>query len=115
MNTAEYPMLGTKVKYLRADEKGKIFDGEGNVCAIYLDPNKRVMVQVKDGDNAYNVDFFGLNPTADTRKAYEKVIKEVTKITESGNKLVEKTVSEHNDKVSDAYTATLGAPVTMEE
>ena len=115
MNTAEYPQIGTSVSYLRADDDGQVHQGNGIVQAVFLDPNKRIQAQVRDGEEAWNVDLFCINPNDDTRKAYAKLIKEVQGLTDEGNKLVQKTVSEYNDKVKAAYDAVIGEPVSFPE
>lgn len=115
MDTAQYPRIGSYVKYLRADETGKIFTGSGNVRGIFLDPNDRVMVQVKDKDQAYNVDLYGINPTKASRASYKNLIDQVQEITKEGNVLVQKTVESYNTQVMTAYTELLGAPIHADE
>lgn len=108
-----YPPIGTFVKYIRADAEGKIHQGEGQVRAIFLNPDRRQMVQVADGSNVWNVDLAVLNPTPETVKAYEELIVEVRVLTDEGNELVKKTVEEYNAKVEAAYLRVLGSPVDL--
>lgn len=115
MQNVKYPRLGEKVTYLKADEKGEVTNGEGIVQAVFLDPNRRVMVQVKDGEHAFNVDIFGINWTQATFNAYVDIIKNVVTVTEEGNELVKKTVSEYNEKVEALYNDAFGKPVEIEE
>lgn len=119
MKTKEYPELGAKVKYLRADENGKMFEGKGNVQAIFLDPNKRVMVQVldrsADQDQVFNVDLMGIDYTGKTKVAYKKLIEAVQAKTQEGNEKAREIVKQYNDEVDALYSAELGAPVVLEE
>ena len=109
-----YPEIGKGAKYIRADEDGNIAKGFGIVQAIFLDPNKRLMVQIKDGENAWNVDFYGINYTDEVAQGYADLIERVQKITEEGNNLVKETVERYNDAVAEAYTTVLGAPIKAE-
>ena len=121
MNTAEYPALGAKVKYIRTTDEGKILDGVGHVQAIFLDPNKRIMAQVKDIPIAkdverqvYNIDFYGINPNDQVKKEYGKLIKDIQATTLEGNKLAKEVVDQYNEKVEQQYSSLLGAPVEFE-
>jgi mevalonate kinase len=113
MYTAEYPEIGKSVKYLRADDKGNIFRGFGIVRAIFLDPNDRVQVQVRDGDNAWNIDFFCINPTDETLQEYQEMIADVQRLTDEGNALVKEIVEKYNDLVKQAYDVIIGEPVEV--
>lgn len=104
----EYPEIGSHVSYVRADQDGQIYDGEGKVMAIFIGPDKRLMVQVRDLSNAWNVDLAAINPDADFRARYADAIFEVQRLTKEGNELVKKTVDEFNAKVEDAYRPVLG-------
>ena len=112
-----YPELGTKARYMRATPEGEIIEGVGIVKAIFLDPRKRLMVQVVDIDTAasWNVDFIGINYADDMHEKYARVIEGVTDITLEGNKLVQETVKGYNEQVEELYTSVLGAPIDFVE
>lgn len=109
-----YPTIGSQATYIRSNEKGEVFTGAGVVQAIFIDPRRRLMVQIKDGENAYNVDFATINKDKDFEKEYKAAIKEVAKITKEGNELVQKTVSSYNAEVDSVYDKVLGAPIHLD-
>lgn len=111
MTIEKYPEIGSNVSYLRADDKGNIHKGTGIIRAIFLSPDKRLQAQVRDGDAAWNVDFFCINPDDHVHAAYAKMIADVQELTDEGNKLVRETVSSYNDKVKQVYDAVIGEPV----
>ena len=112
--TSDYPQIGETVSFLRADEQGAVTAGNGIVQAIHLDPRKRIMVLVKEGDEAHNVDIMTINWTEDTREDYEKCLVVVAELTSEGNELVRKTVDAYNVRVKDTYNGVLGHPVEIE-
>ena len=109
----EYPEIGEKIKYIRCDKDGNMEEGYGVVRSIFLDPNDRPMVQVKDGQEAYNIDLYGVNPGEGARETYQKLIETVREIEAEGNALVKETVDRYNQSVSDAYSSVLGKPVKV--
>lgn len=121
MNNTEYPTLGTIVNFIRGNEKGDIFEGEGIVEAIHLDPRNRLMVRIKTNEldencnkRVYNVDLMAINCDDDTKALYADALKDVVGITKEGNDMVQKTVASYNGKVDAIYNKLLGDPVSCE-
>ena len=115
MTNENYPLLGSKVKFIRVNqETSALSDGVGIVKAIMLDPNNRVQVQVHDGVNAWNIDIVCVNPSNGVKALYADLIKNVQAISEEGNELVRSTVEVYNENVKLAYDAVLGEPVNVD-
>ena len=109
-----YPTIGQLVTYARADEKGEVHTGSGKVQAIFVGmPDRRLMVQVKEGDAAWNVDFAMIDHTPEELESYRAAVSQVQAITEEGNEKVRAIVAEYNAKVQDVYTETLGALIEV--
>jgi len=104
-----YPMLNEAVTYARADEKGEVHTGSGKVQAIFIgNPDKKLLVQVKDGDSAWNVDLAMVNYTPEKLEEYRAAVSEVQALTDEGNEIVRKTIDEFNAKVAAVYVRVLG-------
>lgn len=110
----EYPVIGSEVTYIRSTPEGEVMEGVGIACAIFLDPRSRLMVQVRDGGNTYNVDFVTINRDEAFFADYAKAIKSVADITAEGNELVTKTVTSYNAQVDEVYNSVLGEPIHVE-
>lgn len=107
-----YPELNSSIKYIRQDyETKKIVSGEGIVKGIFLDPNNRVLVSVKDEENKYNIDLAAVNPTKEFTKLYKEKLKEITEISKEGNDKAQATVDEYNKLVDKIYDDLLGKPL----
>ncbi len=114
MNTNQ-PALGSVVSYARADQNGAIHQGQGVVLALFLNPDKRPMVQVRDGQNAWNCDLVTINATPEQVEAYGLAIGQVQALTVEGNDLVKATVSDYNARVQEIYDNALGKPLEIPE
>lgn len=112
--TKEYPKIGQSVAYARADEKGQVHQGKGKVSAIFVGVDKRLMVQVRDGENAWNVDLAMIDPSPDQVDRYSAAIVEVQRLTDEGNAKVKATVDAFNADVEAVYKSVLGDFVDMD-
>lgn len=110
-----YPTIGSQATYIRSTPEGEVHLGEGIVKAILVDPRGRLTVQVKDGENVYNVDFATINADEGFADEYAKTIDAVAALTKEGNELVKKTVDGYNAQVDALYNELLGCPVALEE
>lgn len=121
MITQKYFKIGTEITYLRHDNELVIHRERGIVRAIFVDQNDRLMVQVKVGENAYNVNYsmvFDLDSNEKGKEKlaqYKKLLKDIRDTSDTGDCLVDKIVAEYNGKVQDITTAVLGAPVEFAE
>lgn len=121
MYTSEsYPKIGSKQSYVRLCTKSKsAMTGEGHVKNIFLDPDKRLNVQlevmVADEPHVYNIDVNCLNPTADFIMLFEAAIKKVDELTIEGNEKVQAVVKDYEQLIKDTYSGILGNPVEFEE
>ena len=114
--THKYPTLGDRVTFIRANQDGHTFTGEGVVIALFLNPDKRPMAQVKATDNqVWNVDLITINYTPETLEAYKSLVTEVQAMTDEGNNLVKSTIDDYNGRVGAAYAAVLGEPLDIPE
>ena len=109
-----YPELGSVVSYARADEAGAIHTGSGKVQAIFVHADRRAMVQVRDGDSAWNIDLAMINATPEKVAEYSAAIVEIKDLENRGNALVRDTVASFNDKVDAVYQRVLGDFIEME-
>ena len=110
----EYPRLGSKIEYIRPTVEGEIISGVGMVKTIYLSDDKRPMVQVKDGENAWNIDLFCINPTDEETEQYGAMIAEVRRVSEEGNKKISILAAEYGEMVSNRYVDLFGEAIDLE-
>lgn len=113
MTTQEYFKIGSEVKYLRHDTELKVFQERGIVRAIFIDPNDRLMAQVKNGDNAYNVHYSTLNYEQSMVKPYKDLLQDIRGTSDEGDLLVQEIVDQYNLKVQIFTTALLGEPLVL--
>ena len=119
MNTNELPKLGTKVNYYRFEKgdgakvKDKFKSGRGIVRSLHLNMDKRIMVQVADGEAVYNIDAVCVNCSDATKQSYKDMVVGVQAVADSSQKKAQAIVDEGTKAVEELYTATLGEPVTI--
>ena len=107
-----YPALNSTVKYIRQDYTTKeMVNGEGTVTALFLDPQNRILVAVKDGENKYNVDLAAINPNAEFGDKYKNMLDEVKKVSKEGNGKSQAIVDDYNAMVEALYSEVLGSPL----
>lgn len=109
-----YPELGSTVHYARADQAGAVHQGAGKVQAIFVHADRRPMVQVRDGDTAWNIDLAMINPTPEKVAEYSSAIMEIKELEDRGNGLVKETIASFNAKVDEVYVRVLGDFIDME-
>lgn len=102
--------INQEVTYLRSDNDYVVQSGSGIVKAIFLDSDSRVVVQVKDGDNVYNIHLACLNASDEFRAQYEALEVQVKALSEAGNAEVRATVAKFNADIESLKTALLGSP-----
>ena len=111
--TEKYPEIGSQCSYIRSNAEGGTLVGFGTVTAVLLDPRGRVMVQVKDKQNTYNVDIMTINQDEAFHKKYTKAIEDVQRISKEGNDAIAKVAAEYNEQVDAIYNALLGDPIEL--
>lgn len=99
----EYPKMGATVTFARCDDKGVVTTGYGIVQAIFIDPMKKICVQVKQPQGAYNVDLGMVNYSSEELEAYKKVCAEVAEMTETGNAEVRALVDKLNSSIEEKH------------
>ena len=110
-----YPKLGEAVTFARATEKGEVFTGSGTVQAIFIgNPDRRAMVQVKEGGNAWNVDAAMINYTPEKLEEYRAAVAEVQSLTDEGNGKVREIIEDYNQRVAAVYVRVLGELIDSE-
>lgn len=72
------------------------------------------MVQVRDGDTAWNIDLAMINPTPEKVAEYSSAIMEIKELEDRGNGLVKETIASFNAKVDEVYVRVLGDFIDME-
>lgn len=72
------------------------------------------MVQVRDGDTAWNIDLAMINPTPEKVAEYSSAIMEIKALEDRGNGLVKETIASFNAKVDEVYVRVLGDFIDME-
>lgn len=107
--------LGQSVFYIRQDKNnlGQAIDGEAVVMAICLDAEKRKVVQLKAGEDVFNVDYYAVNPSEAFKDDYKALILQIKGLTDTANKAVAGIVAEANKEISDAANAVLGHPMDL--
>jgi len=109
------PELGSVVGYVRVDSEKAIHVGSAVVRSIFLSPDDRLMVQVKDReDNAFNVDLVCINPSRGLVKKYEDMMVEVSRISSESNDAIKDMVEGFNETIDDIYNNTIGNPIKIE-
>lgn len=119
MKTATYPALGSKVSYVRYNEKQELDQGEAFVIAISLNHDKRIMTLLtKEPGNhqapKFNVDINLLNPSAEAVEKFVTNTNTIKALSEEGNGKVKELVAEYNQKVDAQYAEILSVPVSFE-
>lgn len=121
MKKENYPAMGAKVSFIRVTDEQKVLEGKGHIQAIFLDPNKRIMAQVREeaisndvDAKVWNIDLKCVEPSTETKKAYVELVKEIKDITEKGNTEAQKVVASFNEEIEEKYSALLGEPVELE-
>lgn len=102
--------INQEVTYIRSDNDYAIQSGSGIVKAVFLDSDSRVVVQVKDGDNVYNIHLACINASDEFRSKYEAMEAQVKALSEAGNAEVRATVAKFNADIEALKTALLGSP-----
>ena len=110
--------IGQTVKYIRnkPDVKSganEYEEGEGVVTAFFLNPDKRLMAQIKVGENLVNVDLACVDPSESAKAEFKEMVEAVDALTSEGNAAVKVIVDDYNARVQAAYTAFLGEPVSI--
>lgn len=93
--------------------ENNFIDGNGTVTALFLNPDKRRMVQVKDGANMVNVELACVDASEETKAAYMGMVETVDALTKEGNEAVRKVADGFNESVQMAYNIVLGVPVDV--
>jgi len=114
METQEYIKIGTQVKYLRHDGELKVYQEKGIVRALFIDPDGRLMAQVKNGDNAYNVHYSTLDYKQPMIKVYKDLLQDIRSTSGEGDKLVQEIVDKYNEEVQNMTSSLLGKPLDIE-
>lgn len=90
------------------------FGGEGVVTALFLNPDKRLMVQVKDGEKLVNVEAAMINASEETQNDYRAMVEAVDALSKEGNEALRKVADSYNAQVQEAFNSVLGVPVVIE-
>lgn len=101
--------IGSKVGFIRSDEKGAIIEGEGILQALFLQDG-RVMAQVKNSTGAWNVFAGCLDPDEKMREDFTAGMIRVQQLTDEGNGEIKKTQARYQELVDDVYDRLLGVP-----
>lgn len=114
----EQANIGAKVKYIRnvpdVETKENTYkEGEGVVVAVFLNPDRRPMVQIKEGDSTFNVDVACINPSEDDKERFKAMTEKVDAIAAEGNQKIKDIGVEYNNRVQAEYTAFLGYPLSL--
>lgn len=117
MPYTNYPIIGTKVTYIRQNQLGEAERGSGTVLGIGLDANKRITAHLEldnDKKDKVNVDTACLNPSEDFIQDFAIAIKKIEVITKEGNSKVQELVELYNKQVEKCYDNVLGKPVVFD-
>lgn len=105
------PELGQKVRYVRVNSEGVVESGEGFVQAILIGVEKRTNIQVKDGDNAFNLEPMAINPNDDEERAFTAHVKKIRGMADDFNKRAQDVVLEGNTAILNLNTEFFGPPI----
>lgn len=104
--------LGQKVRYVRVKSDGVITSGEGVIQAIIIGIEKRKNFQVKDGDDAFNLEPMAINPTDDEERAYTAHVKTIRAMADDFNKRANELVQAGNAAIMNLNTEFFGPPIS---
>ena len=113
MSTQEYFKIGSRVKYLRHDTDLEVHEEVGIVRAIFMDQDNRLMVQVKNGENAHNVHYTSVNYNLSLVKDYKDLLQDIRSTSSEGDTLVDEIVQRYNKTVQAVTTNLLGEPIEV--
>jgi hypothetical protein len=106
--------VGDYVNYWANDSENKLQPASGNVTAIFLNPDNRLLVQVRSGEGkAVNVDYCLINASEDEAKAYRAAVAEADAIGMDGNAEVKALVDNYNERVQRHYDETIGPRIEL--
>lgn len=113
-------LIGQTVTYYRCkpatETTEKTFiDGRGVAIAVFLNPDLRPMVQVKDGADVFNIDAAMINSTELARDKYRAMTDMVDKLQTEFNEKQADLVADYNNLIEAAYTSGIGEPVKLTE
>lgn len=116
MDIQEYIKIGSEIKYMRHDNDLIVHKESGIVRAIFVDQQNRLMVQVKRGENAYNVHYSTLcdEHSDESAKKYGELLQNIRTTSDEGDALVQDIVEQYNGQVQNLTTAALGEPIEFE-
>lgn len=115
MSTKEYFKIGSQVNYLRHDNKLEVFEESGTLRAIFLNPDGRLMAQVKNGEEAYNVHYATLFHGGEMIKEYKDLLQDIRSTAGEGDDKASEVVAEYAKLVDGLTTALMGEVVEIEE
>lgn len=105
-------LLGEKVTYIRHSNEG-VSEGSGVCKGIGLDPDKRVIVLITDGDKSFNTYISCVNPDDAFRKRYKKHCAEIEALSKTGNTQAKEVVERFNTMIEHNRTDVLGPPLVF--
>lgn len=122
MDTASYPRIGSKVSYVRQNERSQMVEGTGIVQAIVLDPSKRLMVHLETDEldpetqqkTRKNVHVACLFPSDEFKAQFKATTEAVIALGDEGNTKSRDIVAEYNQRVDAAFSLVLGEAVAFD-
>ncbi len=123
MKTTSYPALGQSVSFIRQnlnDKENPISQGVGTIVALSLDVHKRQVVTIlttkATGEpDKVNVDINALNPSEEFVAKFKSTLEAVAAFQSEGNGKAQEIVAEYNQRIQEAYSAVLGAPIEIDQ
>lgn len=119
-------MIGDQVRYVHKRAKTEIKDnakvvtghqiveGEGIVRAICVDHTKRLVVQIADETDVFNVDYNAINPTPEFVEKFTVLCENIAGYTAEAKKKQSEIVQEYNAKIDEICDELLGEKVEIE-
>lgn len=121
MQTALYPKLGTKARFIRHNSKGQLVEGTCAVVSVHLAEDRRVMCRVEDmnpkaadNEKVFNLHIAALDPTPVFKKDFVKCTESVNKKVTDWQKFQADNVTRINAEIKEFEDKVFGAPVTLE-
>ena len=93
-----FDFIGTTVTYIRHNQDG-VSQGEAVLKGVGLDPDGRVIVLLKEGENAFNTFASCLNPTEEFCAAFTAHVEEIEALAKEGNEKNKSIVDDYNARI----------------
>lgn len=105
--------IGDTVNYIREHKDG-VSEGTATLTGIGLNPDKRVIVLLREGDKAFNTFEACVNPSPEFCEKFRVMVAEVEILAKEGNALLKSIAAGYDEKLAAKRDALLGEPLKID-